>query len=480
MVIEARGPRRQPGQLTSTTLRPTAFGSCLLAATVLALAVLPATALSASALSSNAETTPCSNESWNWIGADVFHCPGGTCVFDAADSGDSLRFRFSAEPWIRAIDPEGPAMNVLIEGDVLVAINGLLITTASGGRELGGLEKGRDARITIRRGDRLLDVEIRPEPRCGGPLMLVGSSRLELPNARQREFTVSARAVGDGTLIDFTTPHRVGETALDLSLGMTVRCTDCVMRRDEQRWIIRAYPTVESLNGDGVAHEAGLRVGDSIVEISGHDLLTRAGGELMFSPPRGDFKIRYTRGDQEQMAPINRRIIDQRIRVTSHRSERVKVQIRPGKDGWSPGVLGALTQWWSDLRRQSRGDTDASLSIPGMDQRWIASGDAWGLASLGLLFEAKDGRFFVPRGQGETVQMRLLTEPVVADVIEGGAGESAGLEVGDVILRVDGHPVLGSNGSYRMLFPQPNKRIQFHFSRDGKTKRTTLLPKETP
>lgn len=426
-----------------------------------------------------AQQRSCDQEAWAWIGVDAFHCPGGTCAFRGS-SEDSLQFEFSAEPWLRAIAPDGPAADVLKEGDVLVAVNGLLITTASGGRELGHLEQGQRARLTVRRADQLLDLEVDPEDHCGGPLMLIGTSLLELPSARQRSFTVTPRTTGDGTMIDFTVPKRTRGTALDMSLGMKVRCADCVMRRDDRRWLVDTYPVIESVVGDGVADEAGLRAGDTLLEISGRDLRSRRGGELLFSPPRGDFKIRYQRGNEDRTALINRRVIDQRIRIQSDRVERVNVQIHRGKDGWSPEVLGALAAWWSDLRSRGADEIDASLSIPGMAQRWIASGDSWGIASLGLLFETRNGQFFVLRPSGDELQMRLLDKPVISEVIAGGPGEDAGFEVGDVLVEINGHPILGSNGSARFLYPKTDKPVTFQFLRDGETKRTTLVPKETP
>ena len=118
----------------------------------------------------------CGDGQWPSIGVGAYHCPGGTCAFTAPHGNAPAAFAFSSEPWLRSIDPAGPAAGRIEEGDVLVAVNGLLITTAAGGAELARLDANRDAELAVRRAGRLLEVRVRPRASCGAPLLLIGNA----------------------------------------------------------------------------------------------------------------------------------------------------------------------------------------------------------------------------------------------------------------------------------------------------------------
>jgi len=78
-------------------------------------------------------------------------------------SGDERWIEYGAEPVIRSVASDaGPIHG----GDVLVAIDGQLITTASGGRRLANPEAGRLARFSIRRGGRQVEVTVAPVTSC--------------------------------------------------------------------------------------------------------------------------------------------------------------------------------------------------------------------------------------------------------------------------------------------------------------------------
>lgn len=423
----------------------------------------------------------CRTTSWVSFGADALHCPGGRCAYETSTAQASARFRLSAEPWLRAIDDQiAPGLR---EGDVLVAVNDLLITTADGGSELANLVPGTPARLTVRRADRLTEVELVPELRCGEPLLLVGSSLLERPEDRRRgvndgiiatsEHELQAVAsASDPEAIDFTKPFRTSGDGLDLSLGMRLRCAACARREADQRWQVEDYPTVIEVEAGGVAAEAGLRVGDRIESIAGHDLRSRRGGRLLFDPPSGDFSVGYRRDGRLAQGQINRRIIKQRIVVVEDRRE---VRIERGASGWDPEILGALMRGWSELRRAT-GDVDAQRANAVGSRRWLVDGEHWGLPSWGLLFEAPGGQFFVVNGPADQRRLRLLSRPTVAEVVAGGAAEGAGIRAGDVLMEIDGHPILGSNGTRRLFLGRPGRPVKLQVQRGDRLLQFTIRP----
>lgn|SRR5579864_825198 len=70
------------------------------------------------------------------LGIGELLCLGGDCKIYAR-VGDRLVHQFATEPRLQAIDLAGPSAGLVKEGDVLVAVDGLLVTTAEGGDRLG-------------------------------------------------------------------------------------------------------------------------------------------------------------------------------------------------------------------------------------------------------------------------------------------------------------------------------------------------------
>lgn len=411
-----------------------------------------------------ATSQDCPESQWSFFGAEALHCPGGICTYSAA-SGDEARFRLSTQPWLRAVeDRVAPGIR---EGDVLVAVNDLPVTTPGGGTALANLAPSAIARLTVQRGARRLEIEARPEQRCGAPLMLVGTSLLERSEHRHRHVDDhsaepwSSAATREGLLIDHSKPFRTRGSALDLSLGMVLHCSRCTLETDAKRWSIDDYPEIVQVTPGGVAEESGLQVGDRLVSISGRDLQSQRGGELLFAPPDADFRLRYERSGSTHSASINRRIVEQRIRVVRDR----RVRIERGDGSWDAGMLGALVRAWSRLT-----EGDAELGT----RDWTIGSERWSLPSWGLSFEAREGRFLRLDGTGQ--RLRLLAAPTVAEIDRDGPADRAGLRAGDRVLEIDGHPILGSNGTRRLLLGDPEKKVGLRVRRDGRVLTITLDP----
>lgn len=108
------------------------------------------------------------------LGIGEFRCVGGSCAINMR-SGDPYAHSFSTEPRLADIDPRGPGRDVLRDGDVLVAIDGTLITTAEGGRKLGSVKPGDDVRLTLRRRGREIDAWVTAVESCELPRLAVTS-----------------------------------------------------------------------------------------------------------------------------------------------------------------------------------------------------------------------------------------------------------------------------------------------------------------
>jgi S1-C subfamily serine protease len=83
------------------------------------------------------------------LGIGLYQCAGGACRL-YRQSGYGFGHRFSVEP--RVWELSNPARGRLKDGDILVAIDGALITTGSGGRKLANVQPGQSVELRIRRG----------------------------------------------------------------------------------------------------------------------------------------------------------------------------------------------------------------------------------------------------------------------------------------------------------------------------------------
>jgi S1-C subfamily serine protease len=99
------------------------------------------------------------------LGIERYRCIGGACEI-WSETSLGLTHVFTTEPRIDRLDPEGPSAGALRVGDVLVAIDGILITSEDGGQRLANLRPGVAAVVWIRRGDRNLEVRVVPVPGC--------------------------------------------------------------------------------------------------------------------------------------------------------------------------------------------------------------------------------------------------------------------------------------------------------------------------
>jgi hypothetical protein len=405
------------------------------------------------------QSSSCGDRAWSSIGVAAFHCPGGTCVFTDSGEGGEPEFRFTTEPWLRGIDPAGPARGQIEEGDVLVAVDRLLITSAAGGRALANLREV-SAPLTLRRGDRLIEVEIDPTPACESPLILVGN-RFPMPPQ-------SAGPDDTGDRIDYTVPRKVGPSALDLSLGLGLRCPGCELTTDGRaRWRVPAPPIVELVERAGVAEEAGLRPGDRILEIDGHDVTRRRGGELLHAMPRGDFDITYDRDGELGTAHMNRRIVVQHIVINGDRS----VRIRQGGDG-GRGPIAAVSDWLRGLLGRAPGGGSDGVERAGV---LAARGETWGPTRLGALLGAEGGRLFEVDADGA---IRLVERPRVVRVGRDSPAAAAGLRPGDTLTFVDDYDVRSAEAARLLFRAEAGRPLALRYVREGRERRTTLTPEE--
>jgi hypothetical protein len=86
-----------------------------------------------------------------WAGS--FECV--QCTIHFSTSGTWVEF--GTEPVVRGMSADG---GVLLDGDVIVAVDGILITTSAGGRRFAAIDASEPTRLTVRRNGRQVDVTV--------------------------------------------------------------------------------------------------------------------------------------------------------------------------------------------------------------------------------------------------------------------------------------------------------------------------------
>ena len=398
-----------------------------------------------------------------WIGVHAFHCPGGTCdvskmyyVGSVSESGAAIRtlevpadaegtvaawYEFSTEPWLRGIDSGGPGAGILEEGDVLVAVNGYLITSSRGGRELSTLPTDQDATLTLRRNDRLVEVSLQPTRRCDMPMSLSGNTKLKF--------------LYDGGAYTELPVGREG------AFGASFECDGCsfsLSTTGELSWDNPQELEIATVELGGPADLAGLQPGDTLLEINGAGLDTDLGARLLLNPDAGTVLDLYFERDgelieAELVTSPTVGLIDPREQFVVYREK-----------AWGAALADFFTGWASG----------GSIELK-PEFAMVMSGDSWAPSVYGAVFSWCDECSWTA---APNFGWEMSEYPTVESVTDGGAADDAGLRVGDVLTHVDGKDLKTEAGGLAFINLRTDEEVEIRFVRDGREQRATLVAGE--
>jgi S1-C subfamily serine protease len=207
------------------------------------------------------------------IGIEYLLCVGGSCAVNLR-SERGYAHDFSTEPLIRGIRPGSPSAGKLHTGDILIAIDGVLITTRDGGRRLANLRPGVPVTLRVRRNGKEMDVTVVPETGCNMPRLAV----LARP-ATGASSDAAAAVFADPVRPSMPRPRLSMNVLPAVDFGMELECDSCGWYGSPRgpAWFSNTAPVVHAVEPGGPAAKAGFRPGDVLLKVDGQ-MITGAGG----------------------------------------------------------------------------------------------------------------------------------------------------------------------------------------------------------
>jgi hypothetical protein len=288
--------------------------------------------------------------------ATAQRCEGGTRVADLGfnDLGGSVNIRqhnnerpvweFGGEPVIGGVRSDGPAGGRLRNGDVIVAVDGQLITTREGGRRYTAIDPGDRVRLSIRRGGRVQDVTVVAGSRCMRPPRPPQPPRPPTPptppqppraqrnvppapprppappqpprnqrNQRDVPPAPPAPPVPPRPPVPPTPPAPPAppEIMPDGWFGFGIECRNCDIHAPggtAPTFRFREQPTVMTVEPGTPAASAGMRRGDRLTHVDGVSITTPDGWRRFGAiQPGQQVRWTFTRGGRAQNAVMTAR-----------------------------------------------------------------------------------------------------------------------------------------------------------------------------
>jgi len=226
------------------------------------------------------------------------------------------RWVFHSEPRVREVSAEGPAAGKLREGDILTAIDGVLITTREGSRRFATVAPGAPVTLTVRRDGREFPVRVVADAVCPEralapePVAPAAPRRARVvvvppapptppapPASPAPRASVSRRARAESPAPQSLLPGRAQDALPRGWNGFGLTCHDCGSLPGEPGetpvWEFGTLPEIYFVDPESPAARAGFQIADVLTHIDGVSLLEAQGGKR-FGAIRPGQSVRWT------------------------------------------------------------------------------------------------------------------------------------------------------------------------------------------
>jgi hypothetical protein len=263
-----------------------------------------------------AAQTPCA------VPAGIVADIGIQCSNCVIDTNDPHNARFATEPRITRVTPGTSAADVLQPGDVIVSVNGSLITTSEGAYKFSTLKPNQRVVFFVRRAGENVLTRFTTSDKCFShqvvpaeparaeaartPPRMGGRIPTPAPPGRAPGTTAAGRGRGVGPV---ALPALAQQPRANF--GISFSCSDCIQyrrSRDSEAplvWEFQSSPEVYSVEVDGPAYRAGLRRGDLITHIDGIRITEEEAGRRFGSIEPGEtIRFTYRRGNLNRTVTV--------------------------------------------------------------------------------------------------------------------------------------------------------------------------------
>lgn len=268
-------------------------------------------------------------------------CPGGrtigdlgiTGLYGAARDWSGNWEQFRTEPKVRGVVEGGPADGALQAEDVIVAVDGALITTDDGGRRLARVSPGQSVELTIRREGDEQTVKITAGSKCDlrpvGPLHPAPAPRASAVTPRPSPAPrAQAGPSSSGTAMSRPAPAAprtapapapsARKSAVpappspqgpSVRFGFRLQCPSCNLvganGKEGGYWSFPQAPVVDQVEPGSPADLGGLRKGDRLTHIDGVELTSREGGRRLAAVDAGETVVwTFQRGNERRTTKV--------------------------------------------------------------------------------------------------------------------------------------------------------------------------------
>jgi hypothetical protein len=232
---------------------------------------------------------------------------------------------FHNEPSIRGVRVGGPAAGKLQDGDVLLAIDGIAITTRAGAERYSSAKRGDTVVFRVRRGNDVVTASIVAGSLCdadgrklsfkftGDPVF--SKAYWVFADSLKRRYTLSftprkALTFDKAYTFRLTPSFKFGEIAdsaaagwIGIGMFRVVQTTEQLRARAGGA-VFGAFPEIAAIAPGSPAELAGVALGDTLIAVNGVSVLTPVGASGFLNAPPG-VALRLTLRRNGQTRDVN-------------------------------------------------------------------------------------------------------------------------------------------------------------------------------
>jgi len=266
------------------------------------------------------------------------------------------------------------------------------------------------------------------------------------------------------------------------TVGITsFECSNCRLQSsgEEREWNFSSEPTVRVVR-PGSPADGRIQEGDQIVAVDGHLITTGEGGRRLANlVPGRETAIVVRTGSRERTVRLvpepmcDRPVAAPAPAVAAVPDAAPAVPASPARGaGVAAGVPRAAVAPTPDVGYVS-GVAVVASPVPAPTYSLLPSG--W----FGFGIQCTDCRWSVDKESGLS-EWNFSVPPELSSVEEGSPADAAGLRRGDVLLEIDGEPLVTPDGGRRFGSVKPGQTVRWTYRRGDETRTTRATAVHRP